>query len=49
MIQILRLGIHAGIDTLMVFTGVTPYEAYETLAKKPTHYVKSLKEWIPYI
>jgi len=45
----IKAGLNAGIDTLMVFTGVTPFETYETLATKPTHYVKSLKEWIPYI
>lgn len=45
----IKAGIHAGIDTLMVFTGVTPFESYETLEEKPTHYVKSLKEWLPYI
>lgn len=39
-------GINAGIDTLMVFTGVTPFEAYADLKQKPTHYVHHLQEWI---
>jgi 4-nitrophenyl phosphatase len=42
-------GLRADIDTLMVFTGVTPLEAYEGLAEKPSYYVHSLDEWIPYI
>lgn len=39
-------GIHAGLDTLMVFTGVTPYEALEQVEKQPTYYVQHLEEWI---
>lgn len=39
-------GIQAGIDTLMVFTGMTPYEDYASLPKKPTYYVHNLLEWI---
>ncbi|WP_099160006.1 TIGR01457 family HAD-type hydrolase [Virgibacillus ndiopensis] len=39
-------GVHAGIDTLMVFTGVTPFKNYPNLDKKPTYYVHSLQEWI---
>lgn len=42
-------GIHANVDTLMVFTGITPYEDYPTLPKKPTYYVHNLFEWIEYI
>lgn len=42
-------GIRSGIDTLMVFTGVTPFSMYEELKVKPTHYVKDLKEWMPNI
>ncbi|MBY7143985.1 TIGR01457 family HAD-type hydrolase [Virgibacillus sp. NKC19-3] len=38
-------GIHAGIDTLMVFTGVTPYEELPHLEKKPTYHVQRLMEW----
>lgn len=40
-------GIRSDIDTLMVFTGVTPYSMYKSLEIKPTHYVKSLTEWLP--
>lgn len=39
-------GIHAGIDTLMVFTGVTPHTDYPKLLEKPTYYVHNLQEWI---
>lgn len=40
-------GIRSDIDTLMVFTGVTPYSKYDSLEIKPTYYVNSLSEWIP--
>ncbi|MDY0393175.1 TIGR01457 family HAD-type hydrolase [Virgibacillus halophilus] len=39
-------GINAGIDTLMVFTGVTPFHDYAVLKEKPTHYVHHLQEWM---
>jgi|SRR5690625_1580966 len=39
-------GIHAGLDTLMVFTGITPYEEYPNLPQKPTYHVQNLFEWI---
>ncbi|WP_164668254.1 TIGR01457 family HAD-type hydrolase [Virgibacillus doumboii] len=39
-------GINAGVDTLMVFTGVTPFDDYATFEKKPSYYVKSLTEWM---
>jgi len=39
-------GIHSGVDTLMVFTGVTPYGDYPKLVEKPTYYVQSLREWL---
>ncbi|WP_174614142.1 TIGR01457 family HAD-type hydrolase [Virgibacillus ihumii] len=42
----IRAGMDAGLDTLMVFTGVTSFADYSGLAKKPTHYVKNLYEWI---
>ena len=45
----IQAGIQAGIDTLMVFTGVTPFDAYPSLSIKPTQYVHNLKEWIPFI
>ena len=41
----IRAGINAEVDTLMVFTGVTPYEAYPHLEIKPTYYVQNLREW----
>ncbi|MFD2760694.1 TIGR01457 family HAD-type hydrolase [Lentibacillus juripiscarius] len=42
-------GIHAGIDTLMVFTGVTPYDHYATFPEKPTYHVHYLNEWLAHI
>lgn len=39
-------GIQAGVDTLMVFTGVTPFADYPGLPKKPTYHVQDLSEWI---
>src|SRR5699024_10109095 len=39
-------GMNIGIDTLMVFTGVTPFDAYPDLTRKPTYYVHSLAEWL---
>lgn len=39
-------GIQAGIDTLMVFTGVTSFTDYPKLRMKPTHYVHNLQEWV---
>ncbi|MFD2628997.1 TIGR01457 family HAD-type hydrolase [Oceanobacillus kapialis] len=42
----IQAGIRAGLDTLMVFTGVTPFAHMEHFAKKPTYYVHSLKEWV---
>ena len=45
----IKAGIRAGIDTLMVFTGVTPFETYPSLEVKPTHYVHNLRDWIPHI
>lgn len=38
-------GIHAGIDTLFVNTGVTRVEELETFSIKPTHVIHSLDEW----
>ncbi|RDW20951.1 TIGR01457 family HAD-type hydrolase [Oceanobacillus chungangensis] len=45
----IRAGINAGIDTLMVFTGVTPFEELPNLEKQPTYYAHSLREWIEHI
>lgn len=42
-------GIQNGIDTLMVFTGVTPAEDYDQLPVKPTHYVTDLADWLKHI
>jgi 4-nitrophenyl phosphatase len=42
----IKAGINAGMDTLMVFTGVTPFSKYEHLINKPTYYVHSLTEWL---
>ncbi|MDO6449112.1 TIGR01457 family HAD-type hydrolase [Oceanobacillus profundus] len=39
-------GIRAGIDTLMVFTGVTPFEDLDSLEIPPTYYVHQLTEWL---
>ncbi|TRM13044.1 TIGR01457 family HAD-type hydrolase [Lentibacillus cibarius] len=39
-------GINVGIDTLMVCTGVTPYEDYVMFKQKPTYCVQTLKEWM---
>lgn len=39
-------GMNIGMDTLMVFTGVTPFDAYPDLTRKPTYYVHSLVEWL---
>lgn len=39
-------GINAGIDTLMVFTGVTSHAHLSTFEKMPTYHAQSLKEWI---
>ncbi|SFA91226.1 4-nitrophenyl phosphatase [Lentibacillus halodurans] len=42
-------GINSGIDTLMVFTGVTTYSDYQTLRQKPSYHVQHLSDWMPYI
>ena len=39
-------GIQAGIDTLIVHTGVTTKERLHTVHKKPTYSLSSLAEWI---
>ena len=39
-------GINAGIDTLLVHTGVTTKELLEQYDKQPTYVVNSLKEWM---
>lgn len=45
----IRAGINAGIDTIMVFTGVTREEELPGLEKKPTHHVADLREWMAFI
>lgn len=45
----IKAGLNNGIDTLMVFTGVTPFSDYPTLEVKPTYHVQNLVEWIPSI
>ncbi|HWO94922.1 MAG TPA: TIGR01457 family HAD-type hydrolase [Bacillus sp. (in: firmicutes)] len=39
-------GMNAGLDTLLVHTGVTTKELLEGYEKKPTYTVDSLEEWI---
>lgn len=43
----IKAGINSGVDTLMVFTGVTPFSDYSSLEVKPTYHVQNLVEWIP--
>lgn len=38
-------GINAGVDTLLVHTGVTNLADLEEVEVQPTHYVESLKDW----
>ncbi|WP_182201478.1 TIGR01457 family HAD-type hydrolase [Paraliobacillus salinarum] len=38
-------GINAGIDSLLVYSGVTTKEEVETIEVKPTHSIDSLAEW----
>lgn len=42
-------GIRAGVDTLMVFTGVTQKAEMPAFADQPTYKIDSLEEWIKYI
>ncbi|WP_102345008.1 TIGR01457 family HAD-type hydrolase [Bacillus sp. Marseille-P3661] len=39
-------GIHAGIDTLLVHTGVTTKEHLKTYEIQPTYVINSLEEWL---
>ncbi|WP_042142974.1 TIGR01457 family HAD-type hydrolase [Paucisalibacillus sp. EB02] len=41
----IRAGINSGLDTLLVFTGVTRFEEYEILPVKPTYFIQNLCEW----
>jgi 4-nitrophenyl phosphatase len=38
-------GMHAGVDTLLVHTGVTRMEDLELVEEQPTYFVESLKNW----
>jgi 4-nitrophenyl phosphatase len=38
-------GINAGVDTLLVYTGVTTKEHLNSVEKKPTYEINSLDEW----
>ena len=38
-------GINAGLDTLLVHTGVTTKEHLESVEKLPTYTVQTLDEW----
>lgn len=38
-------GIHAGVDTLLVYTGVTTKDMLQSVEEKPTYEVKSLQDW----
>lgn len=42
-------GKRAGIDTLMVFTGITPYEKMKNFKQQPTYHAHSLQEWLTLI
>ncbi|MBM7600684.1 4-nitrophenyl phosphatase [Virgibacillus halotolerans] len=39
-------GMNAGMDTLLVFTGVTPLAALSQLESPPTYHIQQLQEWI---
>ncbi|MFS0674366.1 TIGR01457 family HAD-type hydrolase [Ornithinibacillus sp. 179-J 7C1 HS] len=41
----IKAGINSGMDTLMVFTGVTKFEEYESLPIKPTYFIQNLSKW----
>lgn len=42
----IQAGIQAGMDTLLVFTGVTTFEQLTGLKEKPTYLAHSLHEWM---
>ncbi|MED4402985.1 TIGR01457 family HAD-type hydrolase [Metabacillus fastidiosus] len=41
----IKAGMNAGIDTLLVHTGVTTKEILDTHEEKPTHTINTLREW----
>ncbi|MBM7621831.1 4-nitrophenyl phosphatase [Bacillus tianshenii] len=45
----IKAGMNAGMDTLLVHTGVTTKAHLETYQEKPTYTVDSLKDWIQYL
>lgn len=45
----IKAGMNAGIDTLLVHTGVTTKEHLKEKKEMPTYTVDSLEDWIPYI
>ncbi|GAB3803598.1 TIGR01457 family HAD-type hydrolase [Virgibacillus kimchii] len=45
----IQAGIRAGIDTIMVFTGVTQEEELPGLVEMPTYHVEDLREWVHFI
>ncbi|WP_223701448.1 TIGR01457 family HAD-type hydrolase [Sutcliffiella deserti] len=45
----IKAGMNAGIDTLLVHTGVTTIEHLESYLVKPTYTVNSLEEWLKYL
>lgn len=42
-------GIHAEIDTLLVFSGISQREELASLPKMPTHDINSLEEWMEHV
>lgn len=42
----IQAGIRAGLDTLMVFTGITQLDDLASLDEKPTYHVNNLEEWL---
>ena len=42
-------GIHFGMDTLCVFTGVTSREVLAKKDRQPTYCTDDLEEWIVYL
>lgn len=45
----IKAGINAGMDTLLVYTGITSQDHYPSLKIKPTYTVQQLLEWVPRI
>ncbi|SES65223.1 4-nitrophenyl phosphatase [Salinibacillus kushneri] len=45
----IKAGMTAGLDTLLVLTGVTKKEDLQNVDQQPTYVVNNLKEWIDYM